>query len=110
MKKIYIAWPVAEILASAFLSFFGSFISSLFAWMMLLQVEGEGGPGDGIGFIIVLFFIIPVWLIFLLIGIYWSNIKFKREKEDLKRVVFSSIVPIVVTTITSGLVTIFLLN
>jgi len=110
MKEPYIAWPVAEILASGFLSFFGSIIFSLLAFMMLLQVEGEGGPGDGIGFIIILFFIIPAWLIFLLIGIYWSNIKFKREKEDLKRVVFSSILPIVVTTITSGIVTITLLN
>ena len=110
MKKTYLAWPVAEILASAFLSFVGSFIFGLFAWMMLLRVEGEGGPGDGIGFIIILFFVIPIWLIFLLIGIYWSNIKFEREKEDMKRVVFSSILPIVVTTITSAFVTIVLLN
>ena len=110
MKKSNIFSLIVEFVATAGISFLGSLFFSFLAFALFYQIEGEGGPGDGIGFLLILYFALPAWLLFSIIGVVFSNIRYKREQEITKRFVISICLPIVVTTIISTVMTVAVLN
>ena len=101
---------MVELLATGGFSFLGTMLFSFLAFALFYQIEGEGGPGDGIGFLLILYFALPAWLFFSIIGVVFSNIRYKREQEITKRFVISIYLPIVVTTIISTVMTVAVLN
>ena len=101
---------MVELLATGGFSFLGTMLFSFLAFALFYQIEGEGGPGDGLGFIIILFYVIPAWLLFSVIGVVYSNIRYKREQEIIKRFVISIFLPVLIATIISSVMTLTVLN
>jgi hypothetical protein len=90
------------------LSLLTSFVVSFFTWGFIAIPPGGGGPGDGIGFILVLMVGIPIWVIFAFFTPQEVHNRLVGTSKRFLRIAISFFAPVIAALITTAIISLLI--